>query len=155
MAEVGIIATVLQIADIGLRLPLRLHTLGERVASTDKSIISISKDVSLALNVLKELGQTLGSDRDSPIYSPQAIQTAETIVKYCLRILEEVDQVLVKNLANTMSAEKEEKDRSFRAVQVLERLKWPFVKRKIELLTSNLERQKSAWVLMLNRYNFA
>ena len=147
MAELGIIASVLQIAGIGLPLSLRLYTLDERVASADKSIISISKDVSLTSNVLKELGQTLNSDRASRICSPQAIQTAEIIVKVCLGIFEEVDQVLVKNFANIKSVEK---DRRVRAAQVLERLKWPFIKGKIDLLTSNLLRQKSTLVLMLN-----
>lgn len=149
MAELGIIASVLQIADIGLRLSLRLYTLGERVASADKSIISISKDVSLTSNILKELGQTLGNDRASRICCQQAIQTAGTLVKECLGIFEEVDQVLVKKSANIKSVEKEEEDRES-AVQVLERLKWPSVKGNIELLTTNLERQKSTLVLMLN-----
>ena len=104
-------------------------------------------------NVLKELGQTLDSDRASRICSPHATQTAETIVKEYLGFFEEVDQVLVKNFANINSVEKEEKeekDRRFRAVQVLEHLKWPFVKDKIELLTTNLERQKNTLVLMHN-----
>ena len=98
MAEVGTIVSFFQIADTGLRLSLRLYTLGERNASADKSIISLSKDVSLTSNVLKELGQTLGSDRASRICTPQAIQTAETMVKEYMGLVEEVDQVFVKNL---------------------------------------------------------
>ena len=71
MAESGIIVPALQIAYIGLRLSLRLYTLGERVASAVKSTISIVKDVSLTSNPLKELGQTLATDRASRICSPQ------------------------------------------------------------------------------------
>ncbi|KAM0798249.1 hypothetical protein BDR22DRAFT_400482 [Usnea florida] len=56
VAESRIIASVLQIAAIGLRLSIRLCTLGERVASADKSTMSISNDVSL-ISVLKELDQ--------------------------------------------------------------------------------------------------
>lgn len=44
MAELGIIASGTQIADVGLRLSVKLYTLGEIVASADRSVISISKD---------------------------------------------------------------------------------------------------------------
>ena len=95
MAGLGIIASVLQIANIGLRLSLRLYTLGERVASADKSIISISKDVSMTSDVLKELDHNLESDRASRICSPQATDGRD----HCqMGIREEVDQVLVKIL---------------------------------------------------------
>lgn len=43
MAEPGIIASVVQIADRGVRLSLRLYTFGQTVVSADKSINSISK----------------------------------------------------------------------------------------------------------------
>ena len=145
MAEIGLIASALQIADVGLRLSLRLYTFGETVASADKSIISVSKDVSLTSVVLKELGQTLDKDQISRICSPNAVHTARSIVRECQKIFDEMDQVMVKRFPNTKSVAK---DRKVRAVQILERLKWAFIKSKIELLTSNLERQKST--LMLN-----
>jgi len=72
MAELGIIASVVQIADLGVRLSLRLYTFGETVASADKSIISIAKDVSLASSVLRELGQTLEKIK-SPDFVPKML----------------------------------------------------------------------------------
>ena len=59
MAELGVIASVIQIADVGLRLSIKLYTFGEIVASADRSVISISKDVSFTSSVLKELGHIL------------------------------------------------------------------------------------------------
>jgi len=59
MAELGIIASVVQIADTGLRLSIKLYTFGEIVSTADKSVISTSKDVSLTSSVLKELGSLL------------------------------------------------------------------------------------------------
>lgn len=147
MAEIGIIASALQIADIGIRLSLRLYTFGETVASADKSIISISENVSLTSTVLKELGQTLDKDQTTRICSPNAVSTADSIVKQCQRIFQEMDHILVKKFATIKSAEK---DRKIKSAQTLERLRWPFIKGKIELLTSDLERQKSTLVLMLN-----
>ena len=147
MAEVGIIASALQIADIGVRLSLRLYTFGETVASADKSIITISENISLTSTVLKELGQTLDKDQTSRICSSNAVKTADSIVKQCRSIFQEMDHVLVKKFANTKSSEK---DRRINAAQTLERLKWPFIKGRIDLLMSNLEKLKSTLVLMLN-----
>ena len=147
MAEIGIIASVLQIADIGLRLSLRLYTFGETVASANNSMISISKDLSFTSNVFKELAQTLDGGRISRRCSPGAFQSADDIVKECLSIFQEMDQVLVKNSTKTKSPEK---DTGVTGAHVFERSRWPFVKGKIELLMSNLERHKTSLVLILN-----
>ncbi len=52
----------------------------------------------------------------------------------------------MKKSAKTKSPEK---DGRIKAAHVLERLRWPFVKWNIELLTSNLERHKTSLALML------
>ena len=80
MAELGIIASVVQIADVGLRLSIKMYAFGETVASADTSVLSMSKDVSLTSSVLKELGQILGNDRESRLLSENAVQTANGIV---------------------------------------------------------------------------
>ena len=53
MAELALLASIVQVADVGLRLSLRLFTFGETVSSADRSILSISKDVSFTSSVLK------------------------------------------------------------------------------------------------------
>lgn len=47
MAELALIASIVQIADIGLRLSSHLYFWGDTVASADRSIVAISKDVEL------------------------------------------------------------------------------------------------------------
>lgn len=96
MAELGIIASVVQIADVGLRLSIKLYTFGEIVASADRSVISISKDVSLTSGVLKELGQILDKDRETRTFSENAVQTADGVVKECLHVFQEMETILVK-----------------------------------------------------------
>lgn len=98
MAELGIIASVISIADVGLRLSIKLCTFGEMVASADRSVVSISKDVSLTSSVLKELGHTLEIDSESHILSKNAVDTADTVVKECLEVFEEMENILVKKL---------------------------------------------------------
>lgn len=126
MAEIGIIASVVQIADTGLRLSVKLYTFGEIVASADRSVISISKDVSLTSGVLKELGQILDKDRETQTFSENAVQTADGVVKACLEVFREMEDILVKKMPSLSAEGREGKggERARRATVLLERLKW-------------------------------
>ena len=156
MAEVGIAASIIQIADLGLRLSLKIYTFGEIVATADKFIISIAKDVSLTSMVLKELVSLLDQEKHGNICSQNAVQTADDIVKECLDVFEEMEGLLVKKFPNL---EKGDGGKVQRAMVLLERLKWPYLQPKLELMRTNLERLKSTLNLMLNvialaRYQF-
>ena len=147
MAELGVAASIIQIADTGLRLSIKLYTFGEAISTADRSVISISKDVSLTSSVLKELGQVLEDDKKSKTCSQNAVQTADGIVKECLGVFEEMENVLVKKLPHLRPPSGE---KSRRAKTLLEKLKWPYLQPKLELMRSNLERLKSTLNLMLN-----
>ena len=147
MAELGIAASVIQLADLGVRLSLRLYTFGKTVASADKSIISISKDVSLTSSVLKELGQWLEKDQESRVHSENAVQAADEIVKECLEVFNSMDKALTRSMSRLGL---QEGGRNIRTVAALERLKWPFLQPRMQFLRSNLEKLKSTLLLMLN-----
>lgn len=158
MAELGIIASVVQIADVGVRLSVKLYTFGETVASADRSVISISKDVSLTSGVLKELGRILDKDRETRTFSENAVQTADGVVKECLEVFREMEDILVKKmpgLARGDGRDGRSGERMKRAVVVLERLKWGYLQPKLQLLRSNLDRLKSTLLLMLNVITYA
>ena len=144
MAELGIIASVIQIADVGLRLSIKLYTFGEIVASADRSVISISKDVSLTSGVLKELGQILDKDREARTFSENAVRTADGVVKECLEVFQEMEEILVKKLPSLGGGDKNGRggDRAKKAIVMLERLKWGYLQPKLQLLRSNLDRLK-------------
>lgn len=155
MAELGIIASVVQIADVGLRLSIKLYTFGEIVASADRSVISISKDVSLTSGVLKELGQILDKDRETRTFSENAVQTADGIVKECLEVFQEMENILVKKMPGLAKEGGKGGERTKKAVVMLERLKWGYLQPKLQLLRSNLDRLKSTLLLMLNVITYA
>lgn len=158
MAELGIIASVVQIADTGLRLSIKLYTFGEIVATADKSVISISKDVSLTSSVLKELGSLLENDAESRIFSKNAVQTADTVVKECLEVFQEMESILVKKLPS-LSGQDDicggGGGKKSKAATLLERMKWGYLQPKLQLLRSNLDRLKSTLLLMLNVITYA
>ena len=146
MAELALLASIVQIADVGFRLSLRLYTFGETVASADRSILAISKDVSLTSSVLKELGRVFENDKGR-IHSDRATETAEAVVQECWDIFREMEALLLKKVPNLTSGSM---DKNARARIMLERLRWSSIKGKIDLLNCNLDRKKSTLTLMLN-----
>lgn len=158
MAELGIIASVIQIANTGLRLSIKLYTFGEIVSTADKSVLSISKDVSLTSSVLKELGDLLENDSQSHIFSKNAVQTADTVVKECLEVFQEMETILVKKLPS-LSGQNGIRGagggKKSKATALLERMKWGYLQPKLQVLRSNLDRLKSTLLLMLNVITYA
>ena len=146
MAELGLIAAVVQVADVGIRLGKNLYNFGQTVASADESIVFISKDISHTCSILKTLGQSLEKDHEGHLYSPNAIKTAETIVEECLEIFQEMDGILMKKITRSGLGG----NSSRAAVVALERLKWPFLKPKMMLLWNHLDKLKSSLQLMLS-----
>ena len=151
MAELGLIAAVVQIADVGIRLGDKLYTFGQTVASADESIVFISKDIRHTCSILKMLGHSLEKDHEGHLYSPNAIKTAETIVKECLEIFQEMDGALLKKITRMGL----DGSSSRAAIVALERLKWPFLKPKMTLLWNHLDKLKSSLQLILNVFFYA
>ena len=151
MAELGLIAAVVQVADVGIRLGDKLYTFGQTVASADDSIIFISKDIAYTCSILKILGESLEKDHEEHTYSPSDIKTAETIVKECLEIFQEMDGALLKKITRMGL----DGGSSRAAIVAFERLTWPFLKPRMLLLWGHLDKLKSSLQLMLNVFIYA
>lgn len=163
MAEiVGLVASVAQIANNGIKLSITLYTFAETVLRADKLIREIASDVSLTSSVLEELGQNLKKDQKSRLCSQNAVKTAEGIVKECAAIFNDINGTLettLEKIKPRAGSERNGRDGAHggrkRAVAAYERLKWPFLQPKMQLLRSNLDRLKSTLVLMLNVITYA
>ena len=151
MAELGLIAAVVQVVDVGFRLSGKLHTFGQTVASADDTIVFISKDISHTCSILKTLGSSLKKDKQGQLYTHNAINTADTIVKECLEIFHQMDEALLKKITRMGL----DGGSSRAAIVALERLKWPFLKPKMMLLWGHLDKLKSSLQLMLNVFIYA
>lgn len=151
MAELGLIAAVVQVVDVGIRLSEKLYTFGQTVASADESILFISKDISHTCSILRTIEHSLKRDCKAELYSRNAVSTAETIVKECLAIFREMDSALSKKITRIGL----DGNSSRVAITALERLRWPFLKPKMMLLWSNLDKLKSSLLLMLNVFIYA
>ena len=154
------VAAIFQVADIGIRMSLRLYEFGETVAAADRSILTISKDVSLTSSVLKELGHVFEED-SGHVRSDNATKTAEKVMQECSDTFKEMDTLLLAKIpqlnsgvtagrGKTLQSKTRPTEIKARARLMLERLRWPKIKDKIDMLNGSLDRMKSTLTLLLN-----
>ena len=144
MAEIDLIVSAIQIASTGLKLSTTLNSFAETVSTAGDTITHIVKDFTLTAAVLSELGSYLGQDKQSGVASTNALTTAEEIAHECKKILEDIDVKLGDSMKKASGTK-------YSTSQLaLERLRWPFLQLKMELLRSDLERPKSTLILMLH-----
>ena len=150
VAELGVIASIIQIADVGLKLSTKLYGFAGTVASADSTIASISRDVEITSTVLVDLGETLKKDS---VANHNAVQTAGGIVSECLEVFQEMDKIFLRR--TPLLRHRDEGDQATRGKKLMERLWWPYIQSKVLLLRSNLEKLKSTLLLMLNVFTYA
>lgn len=95
MAEIGLVASVLQVADIGARLSVKIYTFCHAAVNASDSITFISKDISHISDILRELGQCLENAHKAPLCSENAFRTTSAIVGECRIVFEKIDQALM------------------------------------------------------------
>jgi hypothetical protein len=140
----GIAASVLQIAELGGKLSVKLFVFSRKIKKADKSIDSISQDIAATGAALQQLGNELAKDEHLRLCSQEAISTAQRLVDDCNKVFLELDNALDGGISNNTLVQGWK-----------QRLKYPFLEPQIELLRSNLERLKSSLVVMLNVLIFA
>ena len=126
MAEIGLIASVLQVADIGARLSVKIYTFCRAAVKADDSIIFISKDISHTSAILRELGQCLEKDRAAQLCSENAFHTTSAIIEECRVVFEKLDQALMDNMTRMGLDGGPGQPESV----MVERFLWPFIEPK-------------------------
>ncbi|KAK0510874.1 hypothetical protein JMJ35_006426 [Cladonia borealis] len=145
MAEIGLIASVLQVADIGARLSVKIYNLCRTAVNADDSITFISKDISHTSAILIEVGRCLEKDHEAQLCSENAFRTTSAIVDECRTVFEDLDQALMDKMTRMGLDGKPGQPES----AILERSTWPFLQPRMKLLWNNLDKLKSTLHLML------
>jgi Fungal N-terminal domain of STAND proteins len=141
---IGIAASVLQLADLGGKLSVKLFTFSRKIKNADKSIASISAEIAQTGSILKQLGNELQKDDQLRLCSAEAVNTAKSLVDECYKVFHELNDALdSKSPSNKLVAAWKQK------------VKFAFIEPQVDLLTSNLERLKSSLLVMLNVLIFA
>ncbi|KAH3917173.1 hypothetical protein HBI56_121440 [Parastagonospora nodorum] len=132
MAEIGLIASVVQVAGAGLKLSHTLYQYVDGVATADRRIKDIATEIRLTSFVIEELGNVFKSDETKTLISKGALKTADETMKECSDVFAEIDATLKKSKKNTFG-----------------RLMLPFRDTKIELLRSHIDKLKDTLTLLL------
>jgi hypothetical protein len=149
LAAIGVVASVTQLADYGFKLSIKLFSYSEAVSRADKSIQLLSNEVSLTSAVLKELSGILQDD-ETKLISRTAVEATSGTVKECFIVFQELEKVLEKSLPK-----RGEKGGDGAKMKIGEKLKWPFVQPKVNMLRVNLDRLKASLALMLQVLSYA
>ncbi|KAJ5788443.1 hypothetical protein N7457_003433 [Penicillium paradoxum] len=143
---VGIAASIIQIADIGAKLSVKLCAFYKTVKVANKSMQDLSSDVSLTCSILKELGKTLGNDEQTKLCSKQAFSTAQDVLKECKSVFEEIESAIDKH------SQENEQSRLMRQAR---KITIALLGSNLDVLKGNLERLKSTTLLMLHVIMYA
>lgn len=147
MAEAfGIAASIVQIADLGARLSLKLFTFGRQIKGAEQNLESAAKDVGFTCSVLKQLSESLNKEEQAQLYNSEALITARDVAKECEKVFGDLEVVLDDKGLSAAAQEGSLRDK-FR--KMASKVKYPFIEPQVEFLRSNLDRLKSTLVLML------
>lgn len=139
----AIAASVLQIADLGARLSVKLFTYSRKIKNADKHIDSISHDIAGTGAVLQLLGKELEKDESLRLCSDEAIAQARKLMDDCRKIFEDLNDAIDGN-------HKAGGPGSKLIFGLKQRLKYPFLEPQIDLLRAKLEKLKADLMVMLN-----
>ncbi|KAF2117551.1 hypothetical protein BDV96DRAFT_570422 [Lophiotrema nucula] len=132
MAEIGLIASVIQVAGAGLKLSQSIYQYADSVASADRRLKDIAKEVRLTSFVIDELARVFKQDETASLLSDNARRTADETVKECSSMFVELDADIKKSRKSKLG-----------------RLTLPFREPKIELIRSHIDKLKSTLQLLL------
>lgn len=150
LEAIGTAASIIQIADLGTKLSIKLFTLYREIKNANQSIKDLSSDVALTCAILRELGESLKQDEQVKLCSKEALMIAQSILSQCEEVLSDLGGLLKRHggggsEGGKMSAFRRATDKFW---QVL-------VMQDIDPLKVKLEGLKSTMVLMLNVIMFA
>ncbi|KAA6407366.1 MAG: hypothetical protein FRX48_08914 [Lasallia pustulata] len=140
MAEIGALASIVQVAGAGVSLSMALHKLGSTMAKAGDEIHSISRGISLFSMMLKQVSLAI-KEADS-VHSQTAVETAREIASQCTVVFDEIQAMVDR--CQTRDASGYVKVPNF-----LQRFKWCFRKGRVEYLMASLDSLKLSLSVMI------
>jgi hypothetical protein len=135
MAEIGLAASLLQIAGAGIKLSLTLYEFGATVSVAGEEVAFIAKNVTLYSGVLQALAQRLKSE--GAVHSLEALNLASDIEGQSHVIFKKIEKLLPSPHPRHNS------------ISLLQRIAWNFKKPRVEHLVGQLEYLKSTTSLLV------
>lgn len=146
LEAVGVAASIIQIADLGAQVAIKLSTFYRKVKQANEDIQNLSTDVALTCTVLKQLGDNLQQDEQVKLYSPDAFSVAKEIMRECEKVFRQIENAMEDDVSTSVTSSTV-KSRFQRAAR---KLHFVFLEPQLSVLQSNIDRLKSTMLLMLN-----
>lgn len=122
---IGAAASIIQIADAGLKL----YNYIESVASANKRLTRVNKNLETTCNVVKEIGEVFQRKETAILVSERAVKTAHDAAEECHLVFGELREAVEKSNKNKYI--------------------FPLREEKLELLSVQLEKLKSTLMLLM------
>jgi hypothetical protein len=143
---VGVVASTFQLAEIGIKLSVKLCSFYRQIKDADHSAQRLASDVSLTCSILHQLGKVLEQDSQTKLCSQQAFLTAQEVLEECEKIFQQIDEAIQKKDPGSGKSKWERRTRRLTVV---------ILGPDLEVLNSHLDKLKSTMLLMLNVIMYA
>jgi hypothetical protein len=134
-AEIGIAASLIQIAGAAIQLTRTLYEFGSTTSAAQEQVDYIGKNVSYYSDVLELLVEQFEHDR--PIHSRKAVTLAEKLYDHSYDLFDRIRDLIPGGRCA--------RDH----LSFLQRIAWNFKKTKVDLLVGELEQLKSTVQLLV------
>jgi hypothetical protein len=134
----GIATAVLQIADLGGRVSVRLFGFARQVKGAAEKIDLISKEIAATGALLQQLGQQLNKDSQAQLLRPELIHSANDLVCKCKEIFKNIDGAIDGNSGNQI------------ILSLKQKIQFAYLESEIDTLRTHLEALKGSISIMQN-----
>jgi hypothetical protein len=145
LEALGVAASVIQVADLGTKLSVKLFSFYRQFKNADESFQLLSNEVALTSAILRELGDNLKDEKLSKLCSDEAFQILERVLDQCRDVLKQIERLVGTNAQSSKT----------RVKQAIGKVRLVLLEPSLNPLKSNLERLKSTMLLLLNVIMFA
>lgn len=145
LEAIGAAASIIQVADLGAKLSVKLFSFYQRVRIAGESIQLLSNEIALVSAILRELGHSLKEEDASNLCSKEAYRTLELVLAQSTDVLQQIQKVVDHNDTSGKS----------RFHQAAGKVKLVFQESNLDTLRISLERLKSTMLLLLNVITYA
>ncbi|KAF2108397.1 hypothetical protein BDV96DRAFT_605762 [Lophiotrema nucula] len=139
---VGVVASIIQVADAGLRISQTVYAYVDSVKSSDKRLKDVADHLKVTCDVVRHVADLFDHDEFGKNVGGKEISTANDCVSKCNEAFAEVEDYVKK--ANSLIRPKVD------LVARTSKWRFPLREKKLDLLDARLEQLKSSLLLMLN-----
>lgn len=134
----GIATAVLQIADLGGRVSVRLFGFARKIKGAAEKIDLISREIAATGALLQQLGQQLNKDSQAQLLRPELIHSANGLVCKCKEIFKNIDGAIDGNSGNKI------------ILSLKQKIQYAYLESEIDTLRTHLETLKGSISIMQN-----